>query len=151
MRSKTTLLYKLFDEKGELLYVGITGDWETRRKAHKATKSWFNQIARVEFEQCAGAQAAAEREVIVIAQDAPVYNIRTSMLLPKSNMARTALTIRLSDETLAMLDELAARDDQTRTAVITLLVRREAERRGIYIPGTHGSNVSPTENVNGEE
>ena len=46
-------------------------------------------------------------------------------------MAREALTIRLSEETLALLDELAKRKDVSRTAIITILIREEAARAQI--------------------
>jgi len=60
-------------------------------------------------------------------------------------MARVALTIRLSDETLAMLDILAKRKDVNRTVIVTELIREEVERRGINVPGVFRSSVSDAE------
>lgn len=43
-------------------------------------------------------------------------------------MARTAITIRLSEGTLALLDEMAREKDLPRTSIITLLIREQAAR-----------------------
>ena len=40
----TTALYRLYDDDGELLYVGITDSPGTRMAQHKAQKAWWGDV-----------------------------------------------------------------------------------------------------------
>ena len=60
------ILYRLFDDAGDLLYVGITNRWSRRSGEHSRTKSWWPLVARVEehsFPDRASVEAA-EKEAI---------------------------------------------------------------------------------------
>lgn len=45
----STVVYRLFDDDGVLLYVGVTGNWDVRERSHRCTKAWWDQVANVEF------------------------------------------------------------------------------------------------------
>jgi predicted GIY-YIG superfamily endonuclease len=42
-----TTLYRLFDQDGELLYVGISGRWVRRLASHAARQGWWDDVASV--------------------------------------------------------------------------------------------------------
>ncbi len=68
-----TTLYRMFDEGGALLYVGITKDTRKRFSQH-ADKHWFSQVVRVEVETFDSRGAAASAERAAIRDEAPVFN-----------------------------------------------------------------------------
>lgn len=45
MKPTRTALYRLFDDHGELLYVGISGAWPARIREHERSRDWFNEVA----------------------------------------------------------------------------------------------------------
>jgi predicted GIY-YIG superfamily endonuclease len=68
-------LYRLRDQQGELLYVGITRDWPTRMKQHQADKPWWSDVANVELLRVLGTRQQIEAiEKAVIRAETPTYN-----------------------------------------------------------------------------
>ena len=69
------VLYRYFDEDGELLYIGITNDPGRRWSQHIATKPWARQISTIRLEAHPDRVAvlAAEREAIQ--SEHPRYNV----------------------------------------------------------------------------
>jgi predicted GIY-YIG superfamily endonuclease len=68
-------LYRLRDQQGELLYVGITRDWPTRMKQHQADKPWWSDVANVELVRVLGTRQQIEAiEKAVIRAETPTYN-----------------------------------------------------------------------------
>ena len=72
----THTLYRLFDESGELLYVGITSNPERRLHHHKHTKPWWSEVATVTFENHPTGDDVAAAEADAIESERPRYNVR---------------------------------------------------------------------------
>jgi hypothetical protein len=74
------VLYRLYDEGGTLLYVGITNSITTRFTAHAKTQPWWSEVAgcRVEFYPDRAALERAELDAIRF--DRPRYNVRGSAI-----------------------------------------------------------------------
>jgi len=72
-----TALYRLYDEDGVLLYVGITRNPPARMKAHAAEKSesWWAEVATTEIEWLSSRPEALTAESIAIRDECPEYNI----------------------------------------------------------------------------
>lgn len=66
-------LYRMYDEEGRLLYVGITGDPGQRFGDH-AVKRWFPLVATVKLEWHPHRAAAAVAEKRAISAERPRYN-----------------------------------------------------------------------------
>lgn len=70
-----TTLYRLMDESHNLLYVGISMSHMRRLMAHKATKDWWHEVSRIDFENYPDRESAREAERRAIAHEGPKYNI----------------------------------------------------------------------------
>ena len=78
-------LYRAFNANGELLYIGVTSDFKSRRKQHKITAPWRKQAATwtTEYVGCHFSDAiTAERRAIVAEQ--PRYNCALHRFTPGS-------------------------------------------------------------------
>jgi predicted GIY-YIG superfamily endonuclease len=73
-----TVLYRLYDSAGVLLYVGVTGNLATRLASHAKTQKWWPEVSKRElvwYDQRREAEAA---ERSTIAQEQPLWNVRES-------------------------------------------------------------------------
>lgn len=72
-----TALYRLYDSKGSLLYVGITADPEARWKGHShsvRSSAWWPQVAKKSIEWFPSRLAAYEAETKAIQTEKPIHN-----------------------------------------------------------------------------
>lgn len=68
-------LYRLFDQKHQLLYVGISASAIARLSQHMSDKSWAADIAHVSVEHFETRTEAAEAEREAIRIERPRYNV----------------------------------------------------------------------------
>ena len=68
-------LYRFFDCDGELLYVGITGNFSQRWQDHASSKPWYGSINRMTVVWYKDAAAAVEAETEAIDSELPRYNV----------------------------------------------------------------------------
>jgi predicted GIY-YIG superfamily endonuclease len=71
-----TLLYRLFNEADELIYIGISGRLTARVEAHLHSKPWADQIAHVRAVAFADRNEARRAEREAIRLENPKYNIQ---------------------------------------------------------------------------
>lgn len=67
-------LYRHFDADGQLLYVGITSDLQSRTSHHKATSAWFDKVARTTTVCFDTREAALAAEAAAITKEKPLHN-----------------------------------------------------------------------------
>jgi len=70
---KVTTLYRIYGERGSLLYVGMTDEYERRMRNH-SEKWWWREVRRIDttdFKSRAEAKAAETR---AIKSERPLYN-----------------------------------------------------------------------------
>lgn len=70
------LVYRLYDRRGRLLYVGVTDRGPQRLVEHYRIKPWFGMVERVEFERFTTRRRALDRERVLIGRDAPRFNVQ---------------------------------------------------------------------------
>lgn len=70
-----TALYRLFDEGGVLLYVGITVNPEERWVDHERTKSWWPQVAEKRIAWLDDRPTALTAELRAIKTEHPLHNV----------------------------------------------------------------------------
>jgi predicted GIY-YIG superfamily endonuclease len=73
-------IYLLYDARDRLLYVGISANGPARLPQHAATKSWFRKVARAEFEHVKGRVAAEARELELIRERNPRWNVSGKLI-----------------------------------------------------------------------
>jgi prevent-host-death family protein len=71
---KPTALYRLYDEGGRLLYIGISYQPEVRFEQHGEQKSWWPEVARRDLQWFADRPTAATAETLAIQTEDPEYN-----------------------------------------------------------------------------
>lgn len=69
------ILYRLFDEAGALLYIGITSDPVARIASHRADKWWWEEVADKRFEYMGSRAELEAAERLAIIRERPMYNI----------------------------------------------------------------------------
>jgi hypothetical protein len=69
-------MYRLYDEAGTLLYIGISWSALQRIAQHHDDKHWWRDVATVKIETIKGSRpAAAQAERQAIIAETPLYNI----------------------------------------------------------------------------
>jgi predicted GIY-YIG superfamily endonuclease len=74
MFAEQTVLYRLYDENGQLLYVGVTGDPKTRWKEHRTKMPWWPEVTRRRLELYDTGVEARAAEARAICDEGPLYN-----------------------------------------------------------------------------
>lgn len=70
-------LYRLYDEQGTLLYVGVTGNLPKRLWVH-ARRDWWHSVCRTRVEWIASREDALIAEAKAIESESPLHNITGS-------------------------------------------------------------------------
>lgn len=69
-------VYRLYDSRDRILYVGVTsGDIRTRLSGHKFEKPWWSAVRRVETEEFSDREAAEAAELVALSEERPVFNV----------------------------------------------------------------------------
>jgi len=69
------LIYRLFDDEGELLYIGCTVHPRKRFHSHRRRQPWWDEVADSELMWYPSVEAAAVAEQQAIRTEQPIYNI----------------------------------------------------------------------------
>lgn len=69
-------VYRMYDDDGQLLYVGISKTLATRLTQHHRDKPWAAQIASVVGKRYTSREAARAAEIEAIQKENPQYNIQ---------------------------------------------------------------------------
>ena len=69
-----TCLYRLFDKKGTLLYVGVTGRVRARMKQHARKQPWWPEVATRKTVWYGSRPTALANERLAIRTESPLYN-----------------------------------------------------------------------------
>lgn len=72
------ILYRFYDARGALLYVGVTGRLAERWTAHRRTAPWWGQIAELVTEKYSSMESALSAERSAIRSELPRYNRRSA-------------------------------------------------------------------------
>jgi predicted GIY-YIG superfamily endonuclease len=73
--SERTAVYRLFDARSGLLYIGIAKNFGRRWQQHSAAKPWWPQVQRQTVDWYPDREMADEAETLAIADEKPLYNI----------------------------------------------------------------------------
>jgi len=73
---KHHFIYRFFDARGALLYVGCTSNVARRFTRHRERSEWFKSAARHTIESGRTFKNARRREREVIYKEKPLYNVQ---------------------------------------------------------------------------
>ncbi len=74
LRPENHTLYRHFDAKGKLLYVGVSLNALQRLEHHRSTSHWFRDIRKITIEYHEGRYASLVAEHNAIKNENPLYN-----------------------------------------------------------------------------
>lgn len=86
MTERHTALYRLLSKSGRLLYVGISGNPDSRWGTHSNNQPWWEEVADRKIEWFGSREAAAAAEVEAIRGERPLYNKQHSVIGTPSAM-----------------------------------------------------------------
>lgn len=78
-----TALYRHFNAKGQLLYVGISDCLSARDKHHVHTSHWHDLVTYTETQWCLSREHALDLERVAIRHERPKYNVAHSKPVEK--------------------------------------------------------------------
>ncbi len=67
-------VYRHFDEKGELLYIGVTKNIDRRNSEHKWLSDWFFKVKNITVQEYDCLYEAQKAEALAIASENPIVN-----------------------------------------------------------------------------
>lgn len=73
--TRSTTLYRFYDTKDRLLYVGISGNPGRRFSEHGKDKDWWTRVHRSTMEHFPTKEQAAAAEVAAIVTECPLHNV----------------------------------------------------------------------------
>ncbi|MEU9323230.1 GIY-YIG nuclease family protein [Streptomyces canus] len=71
-----TAVYRLYDARESLLYVGITRNIKERWQSHELIQRWWHLVARRDVSWLASRDAALEAEARAVENEGPLYNAK---------------------------------------------------------------------------
>lgn len=92
--NEPTALYRLFDEDGKLLYVGITKNPSVRFVHHKMEKSWWPNVVQKDITWFDSRTAAMRAEEEAIHQELPFWNVSKSLTRKQARRATRRTWVR---------------------------------------------------------
>lgn len=156
-----TFLYRMYDEDGVLLYVGISRQPLARLTQHEDMKSWWARVVNISLEKFPTRQEALAAEADAITAEEPVYNVQHGTAPParsdRSNRKRASVAQNTVVNTIGFPDDLyrkiraeaAAHRRSIASEVIVLVeeaieTRRRAAARAsatVVFPGSVATEV----------
>ena len=133
--NERTALYRLFDKRGGLLYVGISNDPAFRWKQHRGDKGWWPQVADRQVTWYATRLLALQAEALAIQTEWPIYNtVRPHLIIHVPEQLTVTTDPSDFDQRLRATAERRARAEKAFNDVDkelrALLVRGRAEGKG---------------------
>jgi hypothetical protein len=80
LTERHTALYRLLSKSGRLLYVGISGNPDSRWGSHSNNQPWWEEVADRKIEWFGSREAAAAAEIEAIKEERPLYNKQHSVI-----------------------------------------------------------------------
>lgn len=80
MTERHTALYRLLSKSGRLLYVGISGNPDSRWGTHSNNQPWWEEVADRKIEWFGSREAASAAEIEAIKEERPLYNKQHSVI-----------------------------------------------------------------------
>jgi predicted GIY-YIG superfamily endonuclease len=93
-------VYKMYDETGKLLYVGMSEDVRRRLREHRKEKPWIENVVAVEVTPYLDKNTALEAEAKAIQEDGPLFNTahRQRFMLERTTQFGLALLFEALDD-----------------------------------------------------
>jgi hypothetical protein len=115
VRTGLTEVYRLYDDQGELLYVGMSLSFAQRMRLHRSSSDWWHKVTRIEIERFGTRDEASIQEGEYIQTLAPTHN-RQSGGFTSTEGRKQTVCVRLQPSFLAEIDAFAHEHAMRRNA-----------------------------------
>lgn len=131
-----TALYRLFDESGRLLYIGVSHKPDVRWGQHSEEKDWWPQVDKRAVEWHDSRGGAERAELLAIAEERPAFNVVGTPLVTVSEVpGRTPVRpIRVEAGLWDDFGKAATASDTDRSAALRAFMAWYARRPGAKLP-----------------
>lgn len=68
------ILYRFYDDAGQLLYVGMSTNILLRINTHRRNSHWWSDAVEMKMQRFANSEELAEAEIIAIRHEEPLHN-----------------------------------------------------------------------------
>lgn len=131
------LLYRVFNETGDLLYVGATTNPSLRFHKHSRETDWWGEAARIELQHFDNVDDLLDAESDVIGRENPKYNVlwkigkvrASAMKGPRRPRGDGTIFQRASDGMWIGKIDVLSFDGKRRQKVVSSKDRETAERK----------------------
>ena len=137
--SERTALYRLFDAKNELLYVGIAKSFGVRWDQHAKVQPWWPDVHHQAVEWLPDRDAAFRAETEAIRQEHPRYNIMHNR--QRQQNARTGLPDE-QEPLLVYIHDARVEYDRARAELMDEI--REAFKEARTLPPGRKRELGPS-------
>lgn len=133
LRGRPTAVYRLFNVQGELLYIGMSVDPDSRFRYHRVVHGWWSDVASIEVDRYPNRPLAADAEKRAIQSERPRHN-RThadhgdramSVAEVRSALAETVELV-IEDQACVVVTAYGARQ----AAIVPVEVAEAVDRHG---------------------
>lgn len=141
-----TALYRLFDQSGRLLYVGVSHKPDVRWGQHSEDKDWWPLVDKRAVEWHDTRADAEHAETVAIVQEQPVFNfVGTPRATVSDKAGKTPLRpIRVDAELWESFRQSTAAIGSDRSATLRAFMAWHAGKPGAKLP-TRPAAVPQTE------
>jgi len=94
-------LYRHYNSKGHLLYVGISNSTALRTNAHSNTSAWWPEVTRIEIERFRSRNIALEAERHAIIEEHPIHNRMHARKEPRPIVVKNPADVTPSNDAKA--------------------------------------------------
>jgi hypothetical protein len=131
-----TALYRLFDQSGQLLYVGVSHKPDVRWGEHSVEKDWWPLVDQRKVEWYDTRLAAEGTESQVVAEECPVFNVvGTLRATIFGKIGKTPLRpVRVGGDLWKDFGQSAAATGSDRSATLRAFMEWHAGRPGAKLP-----------------
>ncbi|MGW1154529.1 GIY-YIG nuclease family protein [Streptomyces rubiginosohelvolus] len=131
-KDRRTGLYRLFDKKGRLLYVGIGYDPKVRWARHAALTRWWKDVSEKQVEWFPTRPEAERAERDAIRDETPIYNKKDSAVPYQGSTIKRGLKlprrIPVADDVWAIYEIVCAESGVTPEEDMTRFIKQRLRR-----------------------
>lgn len=106
LENRANVLYRMYDAKDGLLYIGITTNLEDRMADHRGFKGWWREVSTIKLEHFPTRSSAEDAERLAIETEVPRWNVRHGVS-PAERLAPTSSAVgKMRHRNFRIEDEL---------------------------------------------
>lgn len=134
LRPTQNVLYRMFDTNGDLLYVGITMDVESRFRDHRREKQWWPEVRTITLEHFSDRATLKSAEQAAILREQPMFNVQNRTPLKPPRPGDPQRTVAVPEDQWQQFGRTADALNTDRSKLINLFIAWANRTEGVTLP-----------------